>query len=163
MRSVGFNNGNLTKLHQYKNEENSPLDEETYQQQIAYLAYDMLYGENTQFGGVKPFVKGNMRMGTLPITADSIKVMGDSLYIQGTGFTDKSKIFVNGEKLSTTMLSQYSLMTTGVELADGDEIKVGQSSSKREVLSYSEPIIYNSSEHFIPTQEDEIPLPAAQN
>lgn len=163
MRSVGFNNGNLTKLHQYKNEENSPLDEEAYQQQIAYLAYDMLYGENTQFGGVKPFVKGNMRMGTLPITADSIKVMGDSLYIQGTGFTDKSKIFVNGEKLSTTMLSQYSLMTTGVELADGDEIKVGQSSSKREVLSYSEPIIYNSSEHFIPTQEDEIPLPAAQN
>lgn len=154
MRWLGFNNGNLTKLHQYKNSENSPLDEESYQQQIAYLAYDMLYGDNTQFGGEKPYQKQDMRMGTLPITADSIKVMGDSLYVQGKGFTDKSKIFVNGEKLSTTMLSQYSLMATGVELADGDEITVGQSSSKREVLSYSDPVIYNSGEHLIPTEEE---------
>lgn len=160
MRWIGFNNGNLTKLHQYKNTENSPLEEEAYQQQIAYLAYDMLYGDNTQFGGIKPYEKQDMRMGTLPITADSIKVMGDSLYVQGKGFTDKSKIFINGEKLSTTMLSQYSLMATGVTLSDGDEITVGQSSSKREVLSYSDPVIYNESEHFIPTQEDEEQLPA---
>ncbi len=153
LRQVGFNNGNLTKLHQYKNAENSPLDEEAYQEQIAYLAYDMLYGENTQFGGEKPFVKQNMRMGTLPITLDGIKVMGGSLYVQGQGFTEKSKIFVNGEKLSTTMLSQYSLMVTKADLKDGDEITVGQSSSKREVLSYSEPIIYSEAEHLIQTEE----------
>lgn len=150
---LGFNNGNLTKLHQYKSMENSPLDEETYQSQIAYLAYDMLYGDNTQFGGIKPYEKQNMRMGTLPITTDSIKVMGNSLYVQGKGFTEKSKIFVNGEKLSTTMLSQYSLMATKAQLSDGDEITVGQSSSKREVLSYSDPIIYNESEHYIPQEE----------
>ena len=154
MRYLGFNNGNLTKLHQYKNSENSPLDEEAYQEQIAYLAYDMLYGENTQFGGVKPYEMRNMRMGTLPITADGIKVMGGSLYVQGKGFTDKSKIFVNGEKLATTMLSRYSLMATGVELSDGDEITVGQSSSKREVLSYSSPVIYSEEEHLIPTEEE---------
>lgn len=161
MRSVGFNNGNLTKLHQLKNDESSPLDEESYQAQISYLAYDMLYGDNTQFGGVKPYEKQNMRMGTLPITADSIKVMGDSLYVQGKGFTEKSKIFVNGEKYSTTMLSEYSLMASGVELTEGDVIKVGQSSSKREVLSYSAPVIYSESKHFIPTEEEEIPLPKA--
>ncbi len=154
MSWLGFNNGNLTKLHQYKSLENSPLDEETYQSQIAYLAYDMLYGDNTQFGGIKPYEKQNMRMGTLPITTESIKVMGNSLYVQGKGFTEKSKIFVNGEKLATTMLSQYSLMATKAELSDGDEVTVGQSSSKREVLSYSAPIIYNESEHYIPFGEE---------
>ena len=154
MKSLGFNNGNLTKLHQYKSMENSPLDEESYQEQIAYFAYDLLYGDNLLYGGVKPYEMQNMRMGTLPITADSIKVMGDSLYVQGKGFTEKSKIFVNGEKLSTTMLSQYSLMATGVTLSDGDEITVGQSSSKREVLSYSDPVIYSASEHFIPSEEE---------
>lgn len=151
---LGFNNGNLTKLHQYKSVENSPLEEESYQEQIAYFAYDLLYGDNLLHGGVKPYEMQNMRMGTLPITADSIKVMGDSLYVQGKGFTEKSKIFVNGEKLSTTMLSQYSLMATGVELSEGDEVTVGQSSSKREVLSYSDPVIYSESEHFIPTEEE---------
>lgn len=154
MSMLGYNNGNLTKLHQLKNSENSPLDEETYQKQIAYLAYDMLYGGNMQFGGVKPFEKTDMRMGTRPITADSIKVMGDSLYLQGTGFTEKSKVFINGEKKSTTMLSQYSLMVSGVTLSEGDEITVGQSSSKREVLSYSNPIIYNEEEHFVPEEND---------
>lgn len=154
MRWLGFNNGNLTKLHQYKNSENSPLNEEMYQEQIAYLAYDMLYGENTQFGGAKPYQMKDMRMGTIPITTESIKVMGNSVYVQGKGFTEKSKIFVNGEKLSTTMLSQYSLMAKDVQLADGDEITVGQSSSKREVLSYAEPIIYKESEHFIPQEEE---------
>lgn len=153
LRQIGFNNGNLTKLHQYKSAENSPLDEKAYQEQIAYLAYDMLYGENTQFGGEKPYVKKDMRMGTLPITLDGIKVMGESLYIQGQGFTEKSKVFINGEKLSTTMLSQYSLMVNKATLKDGDEITVGQSSSKREVLSYSDPIIYNEKEHLIPTEE----------
>lgn len=158
MKTLGFNDGNFTKLHQLKSEENSPLTEEKYQDMIHYLAYDMLYGENYQFGGVKPYLMTNMRMGTLPITADNIKVMGESLYVQGSGFTEKSKIFINGEKCNTIMLSQYSLMTTGVELNDGDTITVGQSSSKREVLSYSAPVIYSENEHFIPTDEEEAPL-----
>lgn len=154
MKSIGFNSGNLTKLHQMKSEENSALTEEEYQESIRYLAYDMLYGENYQFGGEKPYIKTDMRMGTLPIIAENIKVMGEALYVQGSGFTEKSKIFINGEKKSTIMLSQYSLMATGVELTDGDSITVGQSSSKREVLSYSDPVIYSANEHFIQTAED---------
>ncbi len=154
MKSIGFNNGNLTKLHQMKSEENSNLTEEEYQESIRYLAYDMLYGENFQFGGEKPYKKTDMRMGTLPIIAENIKVMGEALYVQGSGFTEKSKIFINGEKKSTIMLSQYSLMATGVTLSEGDSITVGQSSSKREVLSYSDPVIYSENEHFIQTDED---------
>ncbi len=154
LKEIGFNNGNLTKLHQYKNSEDSKLNEKKYQEQIAYLAYDMLYGENYQFGGEKPYKKTEMRMGTLPITLDSIKVMGRSLYVQGEGFTEKSKIFVNGEKLPTTMLSQYSLMVADTRIREGDEVTVGQSSSKREVLSYSDPIIYNKDVHLIEVEKE---------
>ena len=154
MSWLGFKTGNINKLHQYVTNNPNSVDEDEYQNMLCYLAYDMLYGENYQFGKEKPYEKTNMRMGTLPITADSIKVMGDALYVQGSGFTEKSKIFVNGEKLSTIMLSRYSLMASGVTLNDGDVVTVGQSSSKREVLSYSESITYSKEEHFIAEETD---------
>ncbi len=155
MEMLGFNDGNLTKLHQLKRSGNTDMTEEEYQDNILYFAYDMLYGENYMFGGAKPFEKTNMRMGTIPIEINTIKYMGDSLYVHGTGFTEKSKIFVNGEKCSSVMLSQYSLMATGVTLKEGDEITVGQSSSKREVLGYSDPVAYDPSVHYMELLEAE--------
>jgi hypothetical protein len=149
MRSLGFNNGNLTKLHQLKGEEDSELSEKEYQRQIEYLAYDMLYGKNYQYDSKKPYKKVDMRMGTIPITVENMTVMGDSIYVQGIGFTDKSRIFLNGEKIDTTMLSEYSLMAKDAKLKEGDQIMVGQASSKREVLGYSEPIYYSEEEHLV--------------
>ena len=40
-------------------------------------------------------------------------------------------------------------MASDTEINDGDEITVGQASSKREVLGYSESVIYDSSQHYI--------------
>lgn len=148
MSSLGFNNGNITKLHQLKERENTLLDEESYHEQLAYLAYDMLYGDNLQFGGESPYLRTQMRMGTIPIEMDNIKVMDNSLFVQGKGFTEKSTIFINGEKQPTTMLSRYNLMANNVEIKDGDIVNVGQTSNKREVLSYSDPIICSEEEHF---------------
>lgn len=150
MSWLGFNNGNLTKLHQLK-KTTPEFSEEEYQKNIQHLAYDMLYGDNYQFNGEKPYVMTDMRMGTLPITLDNIKVMGTSLYAQGSGFTEKSKIFINGERCNTVMLSRYSLMASNTQIKEGDSVTVGQSSSKREVLSYSLPLIYSETDHFIET------------
>ena len=142
MRWLGFNNGNITKLHQYHSSGKSKLSEEEYQKSITFLAYDMLYGENLQFGGNKPYIERNMRMGTLPVSITGAEVLDGCLYIQGKGFTAKSKIFVNGEKISTQMISEHSLMAEDTELQEGDIITVGQTDSKRDVLSYSDPITY---------------------
>lgn len=149
MRSLGYNNGNLTKLHQLKSSENTPLTEETYQNYITYLAYDMLYGENTQFGNVKPYIKTPMRMGTLPVTVDGLRYDGTILCVEGTGFTEKSKIFINGKKHSTIMVSENELTVKRASLNDGDEIKVGQASSKREILGYSNPVRYSEAQHKV--------------
>ena len=150
MHVLGYNNGNLTKLHQLKSAEGSTLSEEDYQKYISYLAYDMLYGANMQFGGIKPYVKTAMRMGTLPITTTGLRYDGTILCVQGEGFTEKSKIFINGKKYSTIMVSETELTTRRVNLNDGDEIKVGQASSKREVLGYSNSIRYSGALHIVP-------------
>ena len=166
MRALGYNNGNLTKLHQLKNSGESGLSEETYQNYISYLAYDMLYGSNSQFGGVKPYIKTNMKMGTLPITISNLRYDGTILCIEGDGFTEKSKVFINGKKYSTVMVSENEITVKRVSLTEGDEIKVGQASSKREVLGYSEPVRYSESLHIVPPiilpeTEENLLLPAA--
>lgn len=165
MRSLGYNNGNLTKLHQLKNSGESGLSEETYQRYISYLAYDMLYGANSQFGGTKPYLKTNMKMGTLPITISRLRYDGTILCVEGKGFTEKSKIFINGKKYSTVMVNENEITVKRVNLAEGDEIKVGQASSKREVLGYSEPVRYSESLHIVPpiilpSEENSFPAPA---
>ncbi len=150
MDMVGFNNGYITMLHQKKLNSQEGMDEKEYQEKLKFFAYDMLYGKNFIFGGNKPYVKTAMQMGTIPIKIENIKSMGNSLYVQGSGFTDKSKIFINGIKTkSTVMLSQFSLMSSDVELKNGDVVTVGQASSKREVLSYSNPITFDASIHYI--------------
>lgn len=148
MTWLGFNNGNITKVHHYASGENSPVSEEEYQDMLRYLAYDSLYGESYQFEGEKPYKTENMRMGTLPIIISDIKVVDGALYVQGEGFTTKSSVFINGEKVNTTMLSQYSLTVPDATVEDGAEITVGQMDSKRNVLSYSNPVIYDKSKHY---------------
>ena len=144
---LGFNNGNFTKLNQMKKDSSYGMTEEAYQEAVYYLSYDMLYGENHQYNGKKPYEKTEMRMGTIPVVADDIRYLDNSLYVQGNGFTAKSTIFVNGKKYDTIMLSPYSIMATDVDIKDGDVVSVGQSSSKKEVLGYSNEITYDKSHH----------------
>ncbi len=145
---LGFNNGNITKLHQLAYSDSEALTFEEHIEGMRILAYDMLYGMEYQFE-VNPYEKTDMRMGTLPIKVEGIQIMGNSLYVKGSGFTDKSTVFINGVKQSTAVLSQHSLMVSMAEISEGDSVTVGQSSSKREVLSYSDPVIYSKEEHYL--------------
>ena len=148
MSWLGFYNGHLNKLYQKKSEDGSSLTEEEYRLLMQSLSYDMLYGENYQFEGEKPYRRTLMRMGTLPIIANEIKYSDGNLYVYGSGFTDKSTVFINNEKQKTVMLSQYSLMVIDVELKDGDAVSTGQASGKKEVLSYSTPVVYDEDLHL---------------
>ena len=139
---LGFNNGNITKLHQFKSQENSTLGEEEFQNHIKLLAYDMLYGEKMQFAPESQLLMSNMRMGTIPITISDVKVNNGNIYVRGEGFTAKSCVFVNGKKVETNVLSPQNLVVEDEILAVGDEIAVGQTNSKRNVLSYTNSIIY---------------------
>lgn len=145
---LGFNNGNITKLHQLAHNNSEVITPDLQLEGMRILAYDMLYGGEYQFE-VNPYEKTDMRMGTLPIKVDGIQFMGNSLYVKGSGFTEKSTVFINGEKQTTSVLSQHSLMVSMAKIQDGDTVTVGQSSSKREVLSYSDPIVYDTEQHYL--------------
>ena len=155
MKYLGYNNGNIVKLHQLQNGETPMLSEEEFQRQLKYLSYDMLYGENYQFDGEKPFARVDMRMGTRPVITSDLRVMGDTVYVRGEGYTKGSKIFINGKQKKTIMLSQYSLMAKDVSIKPGDKVVVGQASSKKAVLSSSEAIIYNEELHKVGQEEPE--------
>ncbi len=149
MSWLNFNNGNLTKLHQLCADGSSAMTEGDYQKAIGHLAYDMLYGEQIQYGYQKPYEKTQMRMGTLPVSIESITYLDGALYINGEGFTQKSTVFINGKKQNTTMLSQYALMVSDTVIKAGDAVTVGQTSSKNKVLGYSTPIIYDEKIHLL--------------
>ncbi len=146
MSRLGFNNGNITKLYQLAKED--VLTEKEYLDSVNQLAYDMLYGKCYQFNGEKPYKTTQMRMGTLPVVAETLRVLDGAIYVQGTGFTEKSSIFINGKKQDTVMLSQYSLMAVDVTISDGDSVSVGQASGKSEVLGYSNVVIYDKEQHY---------------
>lgn len=147
---LGISGGVFNRFNQ------SCSDSPDYEKNLELLQYDSLYGEHYGWPSPDYYQRTDMQMGTVPITIDFITLVGDKLYVHGNGFTEKSKIFINGDKKTKTeMLSSSCLTLSNVELDEGDEITVGQASSKREVLSYSNEIIYGEqTEQSFPEGEE---------
>ncbi len=134
---LGINTGVINRYNQQcKNDSD-------YEKNLELLQYDALYGAKYSWGSPDRYQRSDMQMGTVPIELDYVTLVGVKLYVNGSGFTAKSCIFINGEKKSKTdMLSPSCLTLNKVKLKKGDKISVGQSSSKREVLSYTDEITY---------------------
>ena len=136
---LGYSIGTVNRFNQ------SCANDPDYEQKLELLQYDSLYG--AQYGWPTPdyYQPTNMRMGTVPVTIDYVTLIGENLYVHGSGFTDKSMIYINGEKMSkTSKLSSSCLILGNTTLEKGDSICVGQPSSKREVLSYTDEVIYGA-------------------
>lgn len=130
------------------------MDKPDYTQKLELLQYDSLYGERYGWPSPDFYQKTDMQMGTVAIELDYVNTMGNSLYVHGTGFTEKSKIFINGEKRNKTKrLSSTCLMLNNANIEKGDIISVGQASSKRETLSYTNELVYGE-QAVIPVIED---------
>lgn len=136
---LGIHLGTVNRLNQYFS------GDERYEEKLELLQYDALYGERYSWPSPDFYQKTDMQMGTVPITLEYATVMGDNLYVHGNGFTEKSKIFINGEKKNKTRRLSSSCLVLANESPDqGDVISVGQASSKREVLSYTNEIVYGA-------------------
>lgn len=145
---LGIHNGTINRLNQYAKNDSD------YEQKLVFLQYDSLYGEKFSWPTTDYYQKTDMQMGTVPITIDFVTLVGDKLYVHGSNFTEKSKIFINGQKKTkTVLLSPSCVLLSGVELDKGDKISVGQASSKREVLSYTEEITYGEQAVYQPPED----------
>ncbi len=153
---LGYNIGVINRLNQ------SCGNDPDYEQKLELLQYDALYGEHYSWPTPDYYAPTDMRMGTVPVTLDYVTLIGENLYVHGSGFTDKSVIYINGEKKSgTSRLSSSCLILGGVNVEKGDSIRVGQPSSKREVLSYTDEVIYGA-QLSPPQSEDEAAADGAE-
>ena len=129
MQLLGMHNGVMTKLQQYC------TGEDNYFSSMAALQYDMLYGKNYAYDG-QFFERTDMEMGIDPVTITDVGCVGDTLYVSGENFTQASKIYLNGEQVSTEYLNTGRISCSyGREISDGDTIEVIQMSSRRTQLS----------------------------
>ncbi|MBS5933596.1 MAG: LTA synthase family protein [Clostridiales bacterium] len=135
LKRLNIDNGYLTKLHQ------NSLNTANYLEELELLQYDMLYGDQTIYGGTSPYIATNLQMGVDKIKVNGILTSGDNIYIQGENFTEYSKVFLNDTEIETTYVDEKNLSISTTTLNAGDEIKVGQKGDDKVILSYSEPYV----------------------
>lgn len=157
MDRVGIHEGTVFRYHQARrNTKNYQVDLET-------LQYDLLYGEHYSYDGESPFKRTKMRLGLYDTTLDGISLVSswDHTYrITGTNFTPSSQVKLNGEWYETVFVNPTTLMISGTELDDFDQISVVQrsNSSTRKALSKSYDrscyMLYEENKWKLPTEDN---------
>ena len=109
MQRINLSDGVMFRYHQRQLEE--PQDEQAYQDGIAMLGYDMLYGDESVYGGKNPYSPTRLKMGTDPITIDSVSFSeeDDELTVTGENFTAYSILVINGKQYEPTDWTESSL------------------------------------------------------
>ena len=133
---LNMNSGLFTTLHQ------SYYGRDDYQQALELLQYDYLYGDREAFNGYDPYLATDIHMGVEEIKLLSVATGTNGVTIRGKGFTEYSRVVVNGKQKETTFANGV-LFCAGTELQNGDIITVIQvSDSSGTALSQTGEYVY---------------------
>lgn len=146
MSMFDIDSGYINKLHQKFAAENVNFDDdESYFDDMHLFQYDMLYGKKYVYGCEERYFPSNIRYGYKDITITDINIQGDTLYVYGTGFNERySQIFVNGVKKDTTFVKDGCVSASGVELNDGDTVRVVQVTTDYFHINKTNEFVYHS-------------------
>lgn len=134
LEQLNIHEGTMTGYHQ----SNDYLVSEEYKNNMEILQYDILYGERYAYGKEDLYPASDLEMGVEDIILTSFEPNGSKLVVTGEHFTPWSRVFVNGEKVSTTFLSSNQLQIKMSALQDGDNhIVVNQMGSGNTVFRSS--------------------------
>jgi hypothetical protein len=75
--------------------------------------------------------------------------------IRGSNFTRWSRVFINGQKVTTTYINSGTLMFDASKLEDGDTVCVSQLGSNSTVFRSSNEYIYSAPEEIENTEDTE--------
>lgn len=140
MEQIGIHDGTMVSFHQSSNY----VETEEYLNNMELLQYDILYGERYAYGGEDLYPASDLVMGVADIVVSSLQANGDYLIITGDNFTPWSRVFVNGEKVSTSFISSSQLQFKMSALAEGDNsIVVNQMGSSNTVFRSSNEMNYH--------------------
>ena len=127
---VGIHEGTIFNYTQTQS------DSSTYQNGLENLQYDLLYGDRYAYNGEDPYPASDLIMDVEDVVVKSVRrnSINHTLAVYGSNFTKNAKIFVNGEKVSTTYLTSGIITTSLDNVQDGDVITVAITGSQGIIL-----------------------------
>lgn len=150
---LDIHSGTVFNYHQQRRQTKN------YQADLELLQYDLLYGKQYAYDKYgSPIKEGHMVMGVSDVTLDSVIEQLDGSYsLYGENFTKQSKVYVNGEKQTSTFLNNTRLDLKDVELKDGDVIQVNQVGSSETIFRESAQYEYKDEKLTkLPDAEDKV-------
>jgi hypothetical protein len=127
---LDIHSGTVFNYHQERRKSQNYLED------LELLQYDLLYGKQYiyEMYGL-PLEEGHMVMGVKDAyITDLVSQLDGSYSIYGENFTKQSKVYINGEKQSSSFLNNTRLDLKKSELSDGDIVWVSQVGSSNTVF-----------------------------
>jgi hypothetical protein len=155
---IGFHDGTMVSYHQTQMAKEASLgiditapdsiDTEAYKSYIdgiELLQYDILYGERYCYKGENKYPPTDIVMGIDDVIITDVYLSPDipnRVVIEGSGFTQWSRVYVNGDKCGTEYVSGNEIMISTTRIEDGDTVVVNQNGSKNTIFRSSNEWIY---------------------
>lgn len=153
---IGIHEGTIFRYHQ------TQMESKDYAAGLEALQYDILYGNRYCYNGMdkkNPYPAKEIVMGIDDVViSDTYDAYNGEIYINGKNFTRWSKVYINGEKVSTTFYPGYfggsnSLCISKDDVKDGDIITVVQLGSSNTEFRTSNEFVYDDPD--IPNKDTE--------
>lgn len=121
------------------------LDSDSYRTGLNHLQYDLLYGDRYAYAGEDPYPASDLVMGVEDTAIASVLPSRYPGYVtvSGKNFTKWSKIYVNGEKVTTYYINRFRLRMHAEDIEDGDTVVVNQMGSSDTVFRSTQECIYD--------------------
>ncbi len=148
---LGIHEGTIFRYHQ------TQMDSANYQEGLELLQYDLLYGNRYAYEGENLYPKTDIVMGIDDVVISSYHVnpFTGNVVIYGSGFTNWSRVYINGEKTGTTYVSGHQLMVNGSNFNDGDTFTVNQVGSSNTIFRTSNEVVFEDPDATETTETSE--------
>ncbi len=144
LNRLDIHGGNINAYHQTAMAEGRKYGTSEYMNDLRMLQYDILYGNRYTYKDGTEYGPSDLTMGVNDVVIDSAYFFNGRLHIYGDEFTKWSKVFVNGEQVSTKYESGQVLSIKASDVSNEDVITVCQMGSSNTVFRESnEYIVYD--------------------
>lgn len=127
MSDINISDGILFRYHQ-KYLEEQPEDDTEYLDKMAMIGYDMLYGEQSAYGGENPYQPTRMTMGIDPVIITGVLYdeKTETMTVTGKNFTEFSIAIVNGKQYEPVSWTPSELVVENVPAKGEADVCVAQ-------------------------------------
>ena len=116
------------------------FDFQEYIDGVELLQYDILYGDRFCYYGEHKYPATDIVMGIDEVIISDMYLSAEienRVVLKGEGFTQWSRVYVNGEKVGTEYVSGNEIMISTTRIKDGDTVVVNQNGSKNTIFRSS--------------------------